>query len=171
LIDAYLPGMSGLELLRKLRADGRRLPAIMITGDSDVTIAGEAMKAGAIAFSEKPVRREELVASLDRALELSRDSDKLSERREVAVAHLEGLTARQIRVMEMALVGQPSSNIAADLGISQRTVENHRMWIMKRTGSRSLRALFCLALIATGRATPPSEPQKLTAAATHESCE
>jgi two-component system, chemotaxis family, CheB/CheR fusion protein len=162
LIDAYLPGMSGLQLLQKLRADGHNLPAIMITGDSDVAIAVEAMKAGAIDFIEKPIGREELVAGLNRALELSRDSNKFLERRESAATHLEGLTARQIQVMEMVLAGQPSKNIAADLGISQRTVENHRMRIMKRTGSRSLPALARLALIASG-GEAPSVSQQLAA--------
>jgi two-component system CheB/CheR fusion protein len=164
LIDAYLPGMSGLQLLQKLRAEGHQLPAIMITGDSDVAIAVEAMKAGAIDFIEKPIGREELVASLNRALELSRDSHKFLERRESAATHLEGLTPRQIQVMEMVLAGQPSKNIAADLGISQRTVENHRMRIMKRTGSRSLPALARLALIASGGEASPPAPQELGAA-------
>jgi two-component system CheB/CheR fusion protein len=159
LVDAYLPGMSGLELLRRIHAEGPHLPAIMITGESDVAIAVEAMKAGAIDFIEKPVGRNELVASLDRALEFSRDSDKLAERRDSAVAHLEGLTPRQIQVMEMVLAGHPSKNIAADLGISQRTVENHRMRIMKRTGSKSLPALARLALIARGDERPPAEPR------------
>jgi two-component system CheB/CheR fusion protein len=148
LIDAYLPRMSGLQLLRKLRTDGNHLPTIMITGDSDVAIAVQAMKAGAIDFIEKPVGRDELIASLDRALDLSRDASKFLERREWAAAHLEGLTRRQLQVMEMVLAGQPSKNIAADLGISQRTVENHRMRIMKRIGSKSLPALARLALIA-----------------------
>ncbi len=161
LIDAYLPGMSGLQLLQKLRAEGHHLPAIMITGDSDVAIAVEAMKAGAIDFIEKPIGREELIAGLNRALELSRDSNKFVERRESAATHLEGLTPRQIQVMEMVLAGQPSKNIAADLGISQRTVENHRMRIMKRTGSRSLPALARLALIASGGEAPPSVPPEL----------
>jgi two-component system, chemotaxis family, CheB/CheR fusion protein len=163
LIDAYLPGMSGLQLLQRLRAEGHHLPAIMITGDSDVAIAVEAMKAGAIDFIEKPIGREELVASLNRALELSRDSNKFLERRESAATHLEGLTPRQIQVMEKVLAGQPSKNIAADLGISQRTVENHRMRIMKRTGSRSLPALARLALIASGGEAPPSASQELAA--------
>jgi two-component system CheB/CheR fusion protein len=157
LIDAYLPGMTGLELLRKLRADGHHLPAIMITGESDVAIAVEAMRAGATDFIEKPIGREELIASLDRALEHSRDSNKALEWRESAATHLAGLTPRQVQVMEMVLAGHPSKNIATDLGISQRTVENHRMRIMRRTGSKSLPALARLALIAAGGdAKPPS---------------
>jgi two-component system CheB/CheR fusion protein len=101
-------------------------------------------------FIEKPIGREELIASIERALELSQDSNKLQEWREAAATHLAGLTARQREVMDRVLAGQPSKNIAADLGISQRTVENHRASIMKRTGSKSLPALARLALVAAG---------------------
>jgi two-component system CheB/CheR fusion protein len=152
LIDAYLPGMNGVDLLAKLHADGHRLPAIMITGDADVHMAVEAMKAGALDFIEKPIGREELIASIERALELSKDSGKLTKVRESAAAHLAGLTPRQRDVMERVLAGQPSKNIAADLNISQRTVENHRAAIMKRTASKSLPALARLALLASGGA-------------------
>jgi two-component system CheB/CheR fusion protein len=150
LIDAYLPGMSGLGLLEKLHDEGHRLPAIMITGEADVPMAVKAMKAGALDFIEKPIGRPELIASIERALELSQDSSKLLKLRESALAHLAGLTPRQRDVMERVLAGQPSKNIAADLGISQRTVENHRASIMKRTGSKSLPALARLALLAAG---------------------
>ena len=150
LIDAYLPKMSGLELLERLHNDGHSLPAIMITGNADVPMAVQAMKAGALDFIEKPIGREELIAGVERALELSRDSGKLLELRESASAHLAGLTIRQREVMDRVLAGQPSKNIAADLGISQRTVENHRAGIMKRTGSKSLPALARLALLAAG---------------------
>jgi two-component system CheB/CheR fusion protein len=152
LIDAYLPGMSGLELLAKLDEEGHRLPAIMITGNADVHMAVEAMKAGALDFIEKPIGREELLAGIERVLELSKDSGKLTKLRESAAAHLAGLTPRQRDVMERVLAGQPSKNIAADLNISQRTVENHRAAIMKRTGSKSLPALARLALLASGGA-------------------
>ena len=77
LIDAYLPGMNGLELLQRLSDAGHRLPAIMITGNSDVPMAVQAMKAGASDFIEKPIGRSELLASVERALEQSRDSSKL----------------------------------------------------------------------------------------------
>ncbi len=148
LIDATLPGMSGLDLLRHLRAAGDRLPAIMITGNSDVGMAVDAMKAGADDFIEKPVGYRELLDSIDRALELSRDSTKRTAWREDAVNHIADLTPRQRQIMTMVLEGHPSKNIAADLGISQRTVENHRASIMKRTGSHSLPALARLAVTA-----------------------
>jgi two-component system CheB/CheR fusion protein len=147
-IDAYLPGMTGLTLLERLQEAGHKLPAIMITGSSDVPMAVKAMKAGAADFIEKPISRSELLSSVDRALELARDSSKLSAWREDAASHVSGLTPRQRQVMDMVLAGHPSKNIAADLGISQRTVENHRASIMTKTGTKSLPALARLALAA-----------------------
>jgi two-component system CheB/CheR fusion protein len=140
--------MNGVELLRRLHDRGDRLPAIVITGSSDVPMAVEAMKAGAADFIEKPITRSELLASLNGALEQSRDSAKLSASRETAAATIAGLTPRQHQIMDMVLAGHPSKNIAADLGISQRTVENHRASIMDKTGSKSLPALARLALAA-----------------------
>jgi two-component system CheB/CheR fusion protein len=151
LIDAYLPGMNGLELLRWLGHSGHRLPAIMITGDSDVPMAVQAMKAGAWDFIEKPIGHRELLGSIDNALEQSRNSSKLFASQEIAVAAIAGLTARQRQIMELVLAGHPSKNISADLGISQRTVENHRASIMEKTGSKSLPALARLAFAAAGK--------------------
>jgi len=148
LLDAYLPGMTGLELLERLHAEGRQIPAIMITGNSDVTIAVHAMKAGALDFLEKPVAMEDLLASVDMALDHSHDATKLHAWRADAAHLVEGLTHRQHEVMDMVLAGHPSKNIAADLGISQRTVETHRASIMKKTGSKSLPALARMALAA-----------------------
>jgi two-component system CheB/CheR fusion protein len=148
LVDAYLPGMSGLELLQRLGEAGNGLPAIMITGNSDVPMAVKAMKAGASDFIEKPIGGRDLLSSVARALEQARDSSKLSAWREDAAQRIAGLTGRQREIMERVLAGQPSKNIAADLGISQRTVENHRASIMKKTGSKSLPALARLALAA-----------------------
>ena len=157
LVDARMPGMGGLELLQRLKRNGSRLPAIMITGQGDVPMAVEAMRAGAADFIEKPIRREELLASIERALEHTRDSAKLSVRHEAAAMRLASLTARQRQIMELVLAGHPSKNIAADLGISQRTVENHRAAVMKKTGSHSLSALIRLAL-AADPATAPQSP-------------
>lgn len=147
-IDAYLPGMTGLQLLQRLHEDGHQLPSVMITGNSDVPVAVQAMKAGVSDFIEKPVGRLELLASIDRALEQSKDANKLHAWRETAANHVAYLTPRQRQIMELVLAGQPSKIIAADLGISQRTVESHRAAIMKKTGCKSLPALARLALAA-----------------------
>ena len=92
--------------------------------------------------------RDELIASIERALEHARDSTKFSDQRDAAATRLADLTTRQRQIMELVLAGHPSKNIAADLGISQRTVENHRAAVMKKTGSHSLSALIRLALAA-----------------------
>jgi two-component system CheB/CheR fusion protein len=146
LVDSVMPGMSGFELLQRLKAQGYRLPAIMVTGQGDVHMAVQAMQAGAADFIEKPAREAELLASIDRALEQQRDSAKLSAWREAAAARLAGLSARQRQILDLVLAGHPSKNIAADLGISQRTVETHRAAIMRKTGSKSLPALVRLVL-------------------------
>jgi two-component system CheB/CheR fusion protein len=148
LVDAAMPDINGLELLEQLMATGHTLPAIVITGHGDVAMAVRAMKAGALDFIEKPVRASELLASVARALDLSRDVTAQSARHAEAEACVAGLTTRQSDVMTMVLAGHPSKNIAADLGISQRTVENHRASIMRKTGARSLPALARLALAA-----------------------
>jgi two-component system CheB/CheR fusion protein len=148
LVDAYLPGMSGLELLQHLSHSKHRLPAIMITGNGDVPAAVQAMKAGALDFIEKPFNHRDLRASVERALDQSRDSGKLLAWREAAANHIAALTPRQRQIMDLVLSGHPSKNIAADLGISQRTVETHRASIMKKTGVKSLPGLARLALAA-----------------------
>ena len=158
LIDAYLPGMNGLELLRLLNHLGHRLPAIMITGDSDVPMAVQAMKAGACDFIEKPIGNRELIESVEEALERSRNSSKLLASQENAAGVIAGLTPRQRQIMELVLAGHPSKNISADLGISQRTVENHRASIMQKTGSKSLPALARLAFAAAGKGAEAAKP-------------
>ena len=149
LVDAYLPNMSGLALLRRLQVEGRALPSVMITGLSDVNIAVDAMKAGATDFLEKPISREQLIKCVEHAFGLSRDSNSIDELRDTALAQLADLTPRQRQIMDMVVAGRPSKIIADALNISQRTVENHRAVIMKKTGSRSLPALARLALHAT----------------------
>jgi two-component system CheB/CheR fusion protein len=148
LIDSRMPGMSGLELLVRLREETQDVPAIMVTGFSDVATAVQAMKAGAVDFIEKPVVPEVLLDVVARALNRSRDTVALAAERRAAAYRLAGLTARQREVMDRVLAGEPSKNIAADLGISRRTVENHRASIMHKTGATSLPDLARLALAA-----------------------
>ncbi len=146
LVDAVMPGMSGVEVIERLKADGHALPAIVITGNGAVPMAVQAMKAGAVDFIEKPVGHEDLLASVKRALDQTRDTAKLSAWRETAAIRVGSLTARQRQILDLVLAGHPSKNIAADLGISQRTVDNHRAAIMRKTGSKSLPALVRTAL-------------------------
>jgi two-component system CheB/CheR fusion protein len=155
LIDAYLPGgMDGLDLLAHLREAGDTLPAIMITGEADVNIAVQAMKAGAADFFEKPITGPDLIASISAVLDKFSDSTKMAAASAGAADQIATLTGRQREILDMVLAGHPSKNIAADLGISQRTVENHRAAIMRKTGAKSLPALARLALSAARHAKP-----------------
>lgn len=160
ILDAYLPGMSGLELLARLKAAGHVPPTIMITGNGDIAIAVKAMRAGALDFIEKPVTPQTLAASVARAMEYGRDAEARTAWRSDAADRLAGLTGRQREIMTMVLAGHPSKNIAADLGISQRTVDNHRASIMHKTGAKSLPALARLAAAADGSlaAIPSAKP-------------
>jgi two-component system CheB/CheR fusion protein len=115
------------------------------------------MKSGASDFIEKPIARDELLAGVERALEQSQDASKRSAWRKNASARINKLTPRQRQIMEMVLAGHPSKTIAADLGLSQRTVENHRAQIMRKTNTKSLPALARLALAAAPDG-PPSSP-------------
>ncbi len=146
LIDARLPGLGGLALLQRLKAENHSLPSIMITGHGDVSMAVAAMKAGAIDFIEKPVRHDELLASIDRALELARDAMALSAWRETAASRIASLTPRERQIMSLVITGHPNKIIASDLNVSQRTVENHRAAVMKKTGSKSLSDLVRLSI-------------------------
>ncbi len=149
LIDAYLGGISGFELLDALRKAESSAVPIMITGNGDVRMAVQAMKAGALDFIEKPVDMAGLRTAIDRALATGRDAASGHELKLEAAKRFETLTAREREVLERVLAGQPNKNIAADLGISQRTVESHRASVMTKSGCKSLPALVRLAFTAS----------------------
>jgi two-component system CheB/CheR fusion protein len=104
------------------------------------------MRTGASDFLQKPVAADHLRASVAQAFRQSRDAKAISVMQETALERLAKLTPRQREILRMVLAGHPSKNIAADLGISQRTVENHRAMIMRRAKVRSIPALAKLAL-------------------------
>lgn len=156
-MDVKLPGLSGLEVLRTLRDRGVRLPIIMITGAGDVGTAVLAMKAGASDFIEKPIGPSELLASVSRAIENSRDAGKQDSRQHEAKIRLKRLTERQREILDRVLAGQPNKVIALDLDLSQRTVEAHRAAIMRRMQVGSLPALARLVMLAQSGATEDQE--------------
>jgi two-component system CheB/CheR fusion protein len=155
-VDALMPGMSGIALLERLKAAKRGLPTIMITGQGDISMAVQAMKAGATDFLEKPVHPAALLASIQRALGDMQDSAQLSDRRKTAAERIGRLTPRERDVLDLVVQGRPNKIIADDLGISQRTVENHRAAVMKRTGVTSLPDLIRLVMAAADG--PPASP-------------
>ncbi|MEO9130948.1 MAG: CheR family methyltransferase [Sphingomonas sp.] len=149
LLDAGLPGISGIELLERLQEMGNPMSTIMLTGSSDITLAISAMKAGACDFIEKPVGKDALMASIGRALAQSHDVSIGHALEETAARHVAQLTRRQREIMGLVLAGHRSKNIAADLGISQRTVEKHRASIMLTMNAKSLPELARQTLAAT----------------------
>lgn len=149
-VNPVLPDRSGIGLLGELRARGDSLPVILMTNDEDIGLAVAAMRAGACDFITKPVGRDDLLASIDRATRQSHGTHLTDEAHADASSCYAELTTRQKEVMDMVLAGHPSKNIAADLGISQRTVENHRAEIMHRMGVRSLPELARKVLMIDG---------------------
>jgi len=145
-VDVHFPGMGGLQLLQRLQGLSCELPCVVMSGSSGISEAVQSLKTGAYDFLEKPVAPDQLLISLSEALKKARDAKAVARMHRTALDHIAGLTPRQREIMRLVLAGHPSKNIASDLGISQRTVENHRASIMHKTGARSLPALAKLAL-------------------------
>jgi two-component system CheB/CheR fusion protein len=151
IIDTSLPGMSGIALIEHLRAKGDTAPAILITGTGDIAMAVQAMRSGASDFIERPVSRRDLIESIERAVSPSSASLKQPGASGEFAQRIASLTQRQQAVLAMVMAGEPSKNIAADLGISQRTVESHRAHIMHKLGVRTIPDLV-RAVLAAGSA-------------------
>jgi two-component system, LuxR family, response regulator FixJ len=146
--DVRMPGIDGLQLLRKLRDVGVNLPVIIITGHADVPLAVEAMKAGAADFIEKPFDDEVLLGAVRGTLAFyEAASDRDAERLEIR-ARLDQLSPREREVLDGLLAGYPNKTIAYDLKLSPRTVEVHRANIMAKMGATSLSSLVRMALTA-----------------------
>jgi two-component system, LuxR family, response regulator FixJ len=146
--DVRMPEMSGLELVRRLKARETPLPIIMITGHGDVPLAVEAMKAGVVDFLEKPFEDEALLAAIRAALAESRRNDEELAERERLRQVLESLSPREHEVLEGVVAGKLNKVIAHELGISPRTVEVYRANVMSKTGARGLSELVRMVLLA-----------------------
>ncbi|WP_441251990.1 response regulator FixJ [Tardiphaga sp. 71_E8_N1_1] len=145
--DIRMPGMSGLDLVRRLKADGVPCPVIAITGHGDVALAVEAMKAGAADFIEKPFDDEALLSAIRSAM-AAKPVDGADAGRDGAMARLADLSPRERDVLQGLVSGKINKVIAHDLGISPRTVEVYRANLMAKTGARSMSELMRLALAA-----------------------
>jgi len=154
-----MPGLSGGDLLRRLRELKLGIPVIVITGRGDVPLAVEAMKIGALDFLEKPFDDEVLLASVRSALnQREQDQRRQGERNEIE-RRLAALSNRERDVLEGLVSGHANKQIAYDLGISPRTIEIYRANLMTKMQAASLSDLVRMALIA-GILGPDSERSK-----------
>ena len=146
--DVRMPGMSGIELLKRLKGMVHLVPVILITGHGDVPLAVEAMKHGATDFLEKPFDDELLLGTVRSALDrLGKDGKREAERAEI-FDKLATLSTRERQVLEGLVAGNANKVIAFDLTISPRTVEIYRANVMTKMAAASLSDLVRKALIA-----------------------
>ncbi len=147
LLDVRMPGMSGVELQAQLKENNDPTPVIMISGHADVPTAVRSMKNGAVDFLSKPIRTEELEASIRFAL-----SNGDASRLRVDVSHEEidarisRLTPRESEVLTHVVDGMSSRQIAEELEVSFKTIEAHRAKIMTKTKARNVAHLVRLCL-------------------------
>ena len=145
--DVRMPGMDGIQLLRRLNESKTKLPVIVMTGHADVPLAVEAMKCGAVDFIEKPFSDDVLLAAIQSAL--ASHSGSAGDLEQVR-ARIASLTPREKEVLDGLLAGHPNKTIAFDLGLSPRTVEVHRANVMTKMAASSLSELVRMALSAGG---------------------
>jgi len=146
ILDVRMPGMSGLELQQQLNLRGAFIPVIFITGHGDIPMAVEAMQQGAFDFLQKPFRDQDLIERLQRALESDRKNrSELSERSAIRERR-DSLTPREREVLALVASGKANKAMAADLGLSERTIEIHRARVMEKMGASSLAQLVRMVL-------------------------
>jgi two-component system response regulator FixJ len=148
LTDVRMPDITGLELVRRMRALGMAQPVIVMTGHGDVSLAVEAMRSGACDFLEKPFEDEALLRSIHAAIEgpaASLETDREGQRLRAILATL---SPRELEVLDGVIAGKLNKVIAFELGISPRTVEVYRANMMAKVGARGLSDLVRMVLLA-----------------------
>ena len=145
--DVRMPGMSGIELLQRLRELKVSLPVIVVSGHGDVPLAVEAMKTGALDFIEKPFDDDVFLRAVRLALSAHAVDSQRQAQKATINSRLESLSNREREALEGLVAGHPNKTIAYDLGISPRTVEIYRANVMEKMQARSLSDLVRMALV------------------------
>jgi two-component system, LuxR family, response regulator FixJ len=146
--DVRMPGMTGVELIRELKARNIPDPVIVITGHADVPMAIEAMKQGVADFIEKPFADSAILEAIRTALARKDERDEARREREAVRSLIEALSQREREVLDGLFEGHANKVIAHDLGISDRTVEIYRANVMTKMGARTLSELVRMVTIA-----------------------
>lgn len=140
-LDIRMPRMTGLDLQKKLIDMGSKLPVIFITGHGDIPMAVEAMRRGAVDFIRKPFREFDLLDRINEALTADDTARRHELNRQATADKLSQLSPREWEVFERVADGEMNKVIAADLGISERTVEVHRGQVMRKLDVTTLAQL------------------------------
>lgn len=151
LLDVRMPGMSGLDLQQALNSRHNILPIVFMTGHGDVSMAVTAMQNGALDFIIKPFNDTDLLQRVNRALRHDAEQRAMMMERHEIQRRLQSLSEREREILDMVVNGKANKVIAADLNLSQRTVEIHRARVMEKMHANSLAQLVRL-VIAAGEA-------------------
>ena len=155
LLDVHIPGKSGLDILRELRGEDYPAPIFMISGQGDISMAVSAIKNGALDFIEKPFRGSEIVERLHEAIGAYARRNAQGLLSNISSLHFSGkepLTRREREVLEQFTSGASNKEAGRTLGISPRTIEDHRANIMKKLGARNAADLVRIVMTAQQRA-------------------
>lgn len=145
ILDVNMPGLNGMDVLKRLAPLEHNFATVVITGQGDIGMAVQAMKLGAVDFLEKPYRPDELFAALDNAFDMLTEARRRAERCEVASALIQDLSPRERSVLSLLIEGMPNKLMASQLGLRVRTVEVHRANVMAKLGVNSLPDVMRLA--------------------------
>ncbi|WOH82083.1 response regulator [Bradyrhizobium sp. BEA-2-5] len=151
LLDVHIPGKSGLDILKELQGEDYPAPIFMISGQGDIAMAVGAIKSGALDFIEKPFRGSEIVGRLNEAIDAYTRRQAETSASRIASLHFPGrepLTRREREVLEQFASGASNKEAGRTLGISPRTIEDHRANIMKKLGARNAADLIRIVMTA-----------------------
>jgi two-component system response regulator FixJ len=144
--DVRMPGLDGIELLKRMKADQSRFPIVIMTGHGDVPLAVEAMKQGAVDFLEKPFEDDRLIGMIEAAIRQAEPNLKSEALTQDIAARIASLSPRERQVMNGLIAGLSNKLIARDYDISPRTIEVYRANVMTKMQANSLSELVRLAM-------------------------
>ncbi|MBU0616779.1 MAG: response regulator [Planctomycetes bacterium] len=149
-LDVRMPGMSGIELHKRLVAEDVTIPVIIISGHGDIPMAAETMRRGAVDFMEKPVSPQTLLDRIQQALARDAETRRAKVERDAVAARAALLTPREREVVDLAVTGMANKQIAAQFGVSSQAIDAHRAKAMKKLQAENVAELVRLMITVSG---------------------